>query len=156
MPQLETTYYISQLFWLFILFGVFITYISKSFIPRVQEKLYLRLSTIDNCIKKSEEFLNQSKNLTLQINEKKSLLKNELRDIRLKCNEQIEDITIATKKELNQSLLNEEKKFSSSIRKLKEKFEIELPKKSSEMNDLVLKLLIKKFDLKRNKLKLGS
>ena len=116
MPQLDPYYWISQIFWLILSFGVLFLILSKIILPKISGNLEARKSQIlenielaekqrlesENKIKEFEKLIlegkNQAKNyfndakqkIIEDINKKKTLLENEI-------NEEI----IATEKEIN-------------------------------------------------------
>ncbi len=54
LPQLDTTYFVSQSFWLIVTFAIIYVFISFWFVPKVQNLLFLRKSYIKNLEKDLE------------------------------------------------------------------------------------------------------
>lgn len=64
MPQLDLSYYISQIFWLIISFGVVFAVFSKILLPSVVKTLSARKDKIDGILSRSHKILEQAKNLS--------------------------------------------------------------------------------------------
>lgn len=60
MPQLDTTWFISQLFWLFICFFTMLFIMSKIFLPKITKVLNLRQRKIDDYLVRAHSIKEQA------------------------------------------------------------------------------------------------
>ena len=122
MPQLNPEFWISQIFWLTISFGILYILLSKLILPKISANLELRKSQIQENIEAAEK---QRKNSEIKLKEYDEIIlksklkaKNIFKDAREKV---INDINV--KKEILDKQIDEEIKAAEQ--------EIELLKKSS-------------------------
>jgi len=121
MPQLDSEFWISQIFWLSLTFSVLFIILSKFILPKISENLEMRKAQIlenisaaekqreesDSKIKEYEEIIKNCKNeAKIYINQSKEKL---MRDIKLK------------KQSLNEDLSKEIQKAEAEIQELRDK-----------------------------------
>jgi F-type H+-transporting ATPase subunit b len=119
MPQLDPTYWASQVFWLILIFTLLYLALSKIFIPKIKESIDDRENKIKDDLDESQELKN-------------------LAELKLKEYEvTIED----AKKEVQKIIFESKKKLSIEIQNKKKKFEkeIETEIKSAEQEIRSLK-----------------
>ena len=119
MPQLDPTYWASQVFWLILIFTLLYLALSKIFIPKIKESIDDRENKIKDDLDESQELKN-------------------LAELKLKEYEvTIED----AKKEVQKIIFESKKKLSIEIQNKKKKFEkeIETEIKSAEQEIRILK-----------------
>ena len=118
MPQLNPEYWVSQIFWLVIIFSFLYIFLSKIILPKISETLEKRKLQISDNLEQAEKYKEDTQN---KINE-------------------YEKILIEAKKEAK-SIMNEaKKKIDSDINFKKDKLEKEIEKEISdaekEINEL--------------------
>ena len=67
MPQLNPEFFISQLFWLIIVFSLIYLFISKYFIPKIGQIVDLRERTVNENIQISEQMIKNSDIVKIEI-----------------------------------------------------------------------------------------
>ena len=119
MPQLDPTYWLSQSFWLILIFLVLYLSLSKFFIPKIKNNL-------DDREKKINDNLNEAKELS-ELADKKNL--------------DYESEISNAKKEVIRIIAESKKQLDKNIAKKKEQFEKELEKevKKAEKDIMDLK-----------------
>jgi|TARA_B100001093_G_scaffold414358_1_gene404437 F-type H+-transporting ATPase subunit b len=142
MPQLDPEFWISQIFWLIITFGILYVVLSKFILPKINTNLELRKSQISDNIeaadKKREESESKLKEYENIISKSKIEAKNILNQAREKV---LKDIN-AKKKALDKQIEEEIKEAEKEIHKLR----LEAPKKINKIaietsSDLIQKLI---------------
>ena len=125
MPQLNTEYWTSQVFWLILIFSILYTVIWKIFLPRI-------IDSIENRKLKVVNDLNETQKLKENAEEKLREYNKIIEDTQKIAKKIIED----NKKKLANDIKNKYQKFSEEIEKelLHTEKEIESLKKSSIFN----------------------
>ena len=125
MPQLDTEFWISQIFWLLITFGLLFVTLSKFILPNISANLESRKSQIlDNleiADKQREESENKIKEFDKIIIESKNEAKNIINDAKRKLIEDINKKKEALETEINTEIMNAEKEISDLVKKSPEK-----------------------------------
>ena len=106
MPQLDSKYWLSQSFWLILIFTLLYLSLSKFFIPKIKNNL-------DNREQVIKENLDEAKNLS-ELAEKK--MKNYQEEIS-KAKRDVSKIVSDTKKQLDKNLSQKKEKFEMEIEK---------------------------------------
>ncbi len=118
MPQLDSKYWLSQSFWLILIFAILYFSIANFFIPKIKDNL-------DNRENKIKDDLDGAKELSLTAEEKNVEYLNEIN---------------AAKKEVAKILIDSKKQLDKSLQQKKELFEKDLEKKilktEKEINDM--------------------
>ena len=142
MPQLNPEFWISQIFWLSITFGVLFVILSKIILPKISSNLETRKIEIQDNIEAAERQREESEKKIEQyekiVNNSKIEAKNYFNLAREKISK---DINI--KKDLLERNLNEEiKKAESEIKKFKDSAPEKIKKISIETSsDILLQLI---------------
>ena len=142
MPQLNPEFWISQIFWLTLSFGILYAVLSKLILPKISANLELRKSQIQENIEAAEKQRESSESKLKEYEEiilkSKLEAKNIFKDARDKI---IKDID--TKKEiLNKQIDDEIKKVEEEISILKKAAPEKINKIAIEMSSELLKKLI--------------
>ena len=142
MPQLDPEFWISQIFWLVITFGILFIVLSKFILPKISDNLETRKSQILENIEIAEK---QREDSEKKINEfdkiifnSKNKAKNFFNDARIKVLEDIEKKKIALEKDIN----NEITAAEEEIDKLKKSSHEKITKISIETSSGLLKQLM--------------
>ena len=118
MPQLDSKYWLSQSFWLILIFAILYFSIANFFIPKIKDNL-------DNRENKIKDDLDGAKELSLTAEEKNVEYINEIN---------------AAKKEVAKILIDSKKQLDKSLQQKKELIEKDLEKKilktEKEINDM--------------------
>ena len=118
MPQLDSKYWLSQSFWLILIFAILYFSIANFFIPKIKDNL-------DNRENKIKDDLDGAKELSITAEEKNVEYLNEIN---------------AAKKEVAKILIDSKKQLDKSLQQKKELFEKDLEKKilktEKEINDM--------------------
>ena len=118
MPQLDPKYWLSQSFWLILIFLVLYLSLSKFFIPKIKNNL-------DDREKKIKENLEEAKEFAEQAEKKNMEYKNEISN---------------TKKEVAKIISEARKQLEKNINIKKEQFDKELEKEVMQAEAEILKL----------------
>ena len=120
MPQLNPEFWISQIFWLTLTFGILYVVLSKLILPKISANLELRKSQIQENIEAAEKQRESSESKLKEYDDivlkSKLEAKNIFKDARDKI---LKDINIK-KETLNEQIDEEIKKAEAEIEKLKE------------------------------------
>ena len=142
MPQLNPEFWVSQIFWLTLTFGVLYIVLSKVILPKISANLELRKSQIQENIEAAEK---QRENSETKLNEYEEIIlkskleaKNIFRDAREKV---LKDIN-SKKETLDKQIDEEIKKSEEEIEELKRTAPEKINKIAIETaSDLVKKLI---------------
>ena len=133
MPQLDSTYWFSQSFWLILIFTILYLTLSKFFITRIKDNL-------DNREKKIKDNLEEAKDLS-ELAEKKRLdYENEIANAKKEVIKIISD----SKKQINKNINQKKEEFNKELQKQIKKAESEILN-LKKIHQRVLKILPKKF-----------
>ena len=116
MPQLDSKYWLSQSFWLILIFLLLYLSLSKFFIPKIKDNL-------DDREKKIKDNLDEAKELS-ELAERKNL--------------QYEDVILNAKKEVIKIISESKKQLDKNISQKKEQFEKELEKEIKKAEKEIL------------------
>ncbi len=142
MPQLNPEFWISQIFWLTLTFGILYVVLSKVILPKISGNLELRKSQIQENIEAAEK---QRENSEIKLKEYDEIIlksKLEAKNILKEAKEKvIKDIT--SKKEKLDKQINEEiKKAEQEIEVLKKGAPEKINKIAIETSSMLVKKLI--------------
>jgi len=115
MPQLNPDYWVSQIFWVMLIFGALYVILWKTILPKINENLENRKSQILNDLDDAQELKNQS--------EKKI---SEYNIILSKAKEDAKKILDETRKKINLDIENKNNQFNLEIEKEVENAEKEI------------------------------
>ena len=118
MPQLDAKYWLSQSFWLILIFFILYLALSRFFIPKIKNNL-------DDREKKIKDNLNEAKTLS-ELAEKKNL--------------DYENQILNAKKEVIKIITESKKQLDKSINQKKQQFEIEIEKEVEKAEEEILNL----------------
>jgi len=142
MPQLNPEFWISQIFWLTITFGILYLVLSKLILPKISSNLESRKSRISDNIEAASKQREESDTKLKEYDEIISKSKTEAKNIFNKTREKVlKDIN--TKREvLDKQIVEEVKKAEEEINKLR----LEAPKKINKIaietsSELIQKLI---------------
>ena len=142
MPQLNPEFWISQIFWLTLTFGILYVVLSKLILPKISANLELRKSQIQENIEAAEKQRKDSESKLKEYEEivikSKSEAKNIFKETREKT---LKDIN--SKKETLEKQINEEiKKVEKEINELKKTAPQRINKIAIETSSEILKSLL--------------
>jgi F-type H+-transporting ATPase subunit b len=142
MPQLNTEFWISQIFWLIITFGVLYVVLSKLLLPKISSNLESRKSQIQDNIEAAEKQRESSEAKLKEFDEILLKSKLEAKNIYKEAREKaLKEIN--TKKEKLENQINEEiKKAELEISLLRKNAHIKINKIAIETTAELLKKLI--------------
>ena len=125
MPQLNTEFWVSQIFWLTIIFGSLYILLSKLVLPKISNNLEARKSQIAENIEKAEEQRKESdqklKDYEKIINDAKIEAKNIFNQTREKILRDINNKKESLKKEIDEEINKAEKEILDFKKKSPEK-----------------------------------
>ena len=142
MPQLNPEFWISQIFWLIISFGILFVILSKFILPKIRNNIELRKSQILDNIEtaekqkvESEKKLKDYENLILN---SKNEAKNYFNDARKKIIEDINKKRLLLEDDLNKEIERTEKEVIDLIDKAPEKINRIAIETSSDLMKLLI------------------
>jgi len=152
MPQLDPTYWASQVFWLAIIFSSIYFLIAKIFIPKIKDNIDSREDKIRKDLEEAhllkEEADKKLKIYNASIDEAKMNTKKILSDSRKKLNEDIQVKKNQIEKEIEKETKNAEKEI--------QKFKIDASVKVSSISEEIVSNVIKDIfgeDLNKSSIK---
>ena len=142
MPQLNPEFWVSQIFWLIITFGVLYVVLSKLILPKIRSNLELRKSQISDNNEAAEKQREASESKIKEYNEIISKSKTEGKNIFNQAREKaLKDINI--KKDLLEKQIDDEiKKVEEEINKLRLEAPTKINKIAIETSSELIKKLI--------------
>ena len=142
MPQLNPEFWISQIFWLTLTFGILYVVLSKLILPKISSNLELRKSQIQENIEAAEKQRESSENKLKEYNNIIQKSKLEAKDIFKDAKEKVLK-NINSKKEILDKQIDEEiKKAEQEIGALKKNAPEKINKIAIETSSELVKKLI--------------
>ena len=142
MPQLNPEFWISQIFWLTITFGILYVVLSKIILPKISSNLEIRKSQILENIEAAEK---QREDSELKIKEYEKIVqnsKNEAKNYFNQAREKIIKDIVLKKESLDKELTIEIKKAEAEIQDLRNKAPEKINKIAIETSaDLIQQLI---------------
>ena len=115
MPQLNPDYWVSQIFWVILIFGMLYVILWRTILPKINENLENRKSQILTDLDNAQKFEDQSKEKLSDYNK-----------ILNQAKQEAKKIIDATKTKVNRDIENKKNKFNLEIKKEIEKAEKEI------------------------------
>ena len=115
MPQLNPDYWISQIFWVILIFGTLYVILWRIILPKINENLENRKSQILTDLDDAQKFKDQSEEKLSEYNK-----------ILNQAKQEAKKILDATKTKVNRDIENKKKQFNLEIKKEIEKAEKEI------------------------------
>ena len=119
MPQLDPKYWLSQSFWLILIFLVLYLSLSKFFIPKIKNNLDDREKKIKENLEEAKEFAEQAEKKNLEYNNEISNAKKEVAKIISEAKKQLEKNINIKKEQFEKDLEKEVNQAEAEILKLK-------------------------------------
>ena len=142
MPQLNPEFWISQIFWLIISFGILFVILSKFILPKIRNNIELRksqiLDNIETAEKQKVESENKLKDYENLILISKNEAKNYFNDARKKIIEDINKKRLLLEDDLNKEIERTEKEVIDLIDKAPEKINRIAIETSSDLMKLLI------------------
>jgi F-type H+-transporting ATPase subunit b len=142
MPQLNPEFWISQIFWLALTFGILYVVLSKLILPKISANLELRKSEIQENIEAAENQRQSSESKILEYNNIVSKSKLKAKNIFKDAREKVLKDIISKKKNLDNQIDDEVKKAEQEIRLLKKTAPEKINKIAIETSSELIKKLI--------------
>ena len=142
MPQLNPEFWISQIFWLTLVFGILYTVLSKLILPRISSNLELRKSQIQENIEAADK---QRKDSEIKLKEYENIISKSKLDSKNLFNETREKTlkTINIKRDTLEKQINDEiKKAEIEINQLRKSAPQKINKIAIETSSEILKNVI--------------
>ena len=142
MPQLNPEFWVSQIFWLTITFGILYVVLSKLILPKISSNLEIRKSQILENIEAAEK---QREDSDLKIKEYEKIVqnsKNEAKNYFNQAREKIIKDIVLKKENLDKELTIEIKKAEAEIQDLRNKAPEKINKIAIETSSDLIQLLI--------------
>ena len=115
MPQLNPDYWVSQIFWVILIFGILYVILWRTILPKINENLENRKSQILTDLDDAQKFEDQSKEKLSEYNK-----------ILNQAKQEAKKILDGTRKKVNRDIENKKKQFNLEIKKEIEKAEKEI------------------------------
>ena len=140
MPQLNPEFWISQIFWLTLTFGVLYVVLSKLILPKISSNLELRKSQIQENIEAAEKHRENGESKLREYNDiilkSKTEAKNIFKDAREKVIKDINSKKETLDKQINQEIKNAEEEIELLKKSVPEKINKEIESVENEINQL--------------------
>ena len=143
MPQLDTEFWVSQIFWLVITFSILFVLLSKFILPKISANLETRKSLILENISTAEKKREESESKIKEYNEIIEKCKNEAKNLVNQAKERLmKDINLK-KEALEKNLSKEIQKIEIEIQEFRNKAPEKINKIAIEVSTDLLQQLIK-------------
>tara|TARA_B100000029_G_scaffold359913_1_gene352764 strand:- start:530 stop:1108 length:579 start_codon:yes stop_codon:yes gene_type:complete len=142
MPQLNPEYWVSQIFWLIVVFTILYLILSKFILPKINRNLETRKSQILRNLEDAQKFKEESekkiKDYETIINEAKQKAKSIINDTKKKINDDIQ----VKKNHLEKEIESEINKAENEIKSLKLSSVDSVKKIAFETSSLIIKEIL--------------
>ena len=142
MPQLNPDYWISQIFWVMLIFGILYVILWKAILPKINKNLENRKSQILNDLDEAQKFRDQSERKISEYNKMLSVAKQDAKKIvdetRKKINRDIE----TKKNQFNLELEKEIKNAEKEIEALKSSSMKDINKVAVQLSSEIVKTIV--------------
>jgi len=142
MPQLDTEFWVSQIFWLTITFSILFFLLSKLILPKISANLETRKSLILENISTAEKKRSESESKIREYNEIIEKSKNEAKSIINQAKERLKKDINLKKEALEKDLSNEIQKVEIEIQEFRDKAPERINKIAVETSTDLLQQLI--------------
>ena len=142
MPQLNPEFWISQIFWLTLTFGILYVVLSKLILPKISENLELRKSQIQENIEAAEKQRENSESKLIEYDDIILKSKLEAKNIFKEAREKMLKDINSKKETLDKQIEDEIKKVELEIEMLKKKAPEKINKIAIETSSELVKKLI--------------
>jgi F-type H+-transporting ATPase subunit b len=142
MPQLNPEFWISQIFWLTITFGILYVVLSKLILPKISANLELRKSQISDNIEAADKQREGSESKLKEYDEVIAKSKTEAKNIFSQAREKVLNDINAKRDVLEKQIDDEVKKAEEEINKLKLEAPAKINKIAIETSSELLQKLI--------------
>lgn len=122
MPQLDTTYFVSQIFWLCILFALFYLSVRYLIMPRIEAIVKARILVTEDSNKLKEKFASEIEEIKESHKANADEVRNKVKQMQMKANQKFEDFSKKAKADLQKKLDQKMADSESKINKLTEDF----------------------------------
>ena len=143
MPQLDTEFWVSQIFWLTITFSILFVLLSKLILPKISANLETRKSLILENISTAEKKREESELKIKEYNEILERGKNEAKSIINQAKERLKKDINLKKEALDKNLSEEIQKVEVEIQEFRNKAPEKINKIAIEVSTDLLQQLIK-------------
>ena len=143
MPQLDTEFWVSQIFWLAITFSILFILLSKLILPKISANLETRKLLILENVETAEKKREESESKIKEYNEIVKKSKDEARRLVNQAKERLTKDINLKKKALEKDLFDEIQKVEVEIREFKNKVPEKINKIAIEVSTDLLQQLIK-------------
>ena len=135
MPQLDTTYFVSQIFWLSVFFAFFYRSLKYFVIPKIESVIKDRIAIKESSEKIKEELAEQIRVMKQNHKDRAEELRMMIKDLQIEANEKFEKFSKKSIDDLQNKLDKKMKLAEEEVEKIKEG-----AKNSKEYSDLVIAL----------------
>jgi len=142
MPQLNPEFWVSQIFWLIITFGILYIVLSKLILPKISTNLELRKSQISDNIEAADKQREESKSKLKEYDEIISKSKTETKNIFNQAREKALKNINAKKEILDKQIDEEIKKAEDEINKLRQSAPEKITKIAIEISSQLIQKII--------------
>ena len=146
MPQLDPTYFTSQVFWLLLLFLACYLFNYFIFIPKLKASIDKRAEVINKDLKRASDLLEESKKIRLEM---ESIILN----VKIQANAIRENASNEAQALVNNQILEANKEFADYLKLEQEEVKIkynalilELPNIIEEVKNQVISTIISKYN----------
>ena len=143
MPQLDTEFWVSQIFWLAITFSILFALLSKIILPKISGNLETRKSLILDNISIAEKKREESESKIKEYDEIIEKSKNEAKNIVNQAKERLKKDINLKKEALDKNLFEEIQKVEVEIQEFRNKAPEKINKIAIEVSTDLLQQLIK-------------
>lgn len=147
MPQIEYSTFVSQIFWLFIVFIAIYFVISKLYLPKIKGVIRERMLQINKSIADSEDLAQQAEKVGVLISKEENTVRQEVlktkSSARKKADKLIEEFSHKSKKEVSELQSEQAEEFAKMIEFLNG----EVDSISSQLSEEVVSYFKKKYKL---------
>ena len=150
MPQLNPETFLSQIFWLFLVFSLMYFFVSRFFVPRIGKVVEGRKDSIQQNISRADKLYNEQKQTSAEISELIEQARTDGGELKAKTSKDVEIFynkeVSSIEKDISSKMVSEEQKLS----RFKAKLEGQVKALSNDIAIEVKSILLDAHNARKN------
>lgn len=147
MPQIEYSTFLSQIFWLFIVFFAIYLVISKLYIPKIKGAIRDRMLKINQFIADSEDLAQQADKIGALISQEENSVRQKVLEVKSSARKKADKLILEASNKSKQEVLELQSEQMNELNKMIEFLDSQVDSISSQLSEEVVSYLKKKYKL---------
>lgn len=147
MPQIEYSTFISQIFWLFIVFFAIYFVISKLYLPKIKGVIKDRMLKINQSISASEDLVQHAKKVSTLIAQQENVVKQKVLEMKSSARKKADKLIGEASDKSKKEVLELQSEQMDELNKMLSFLDSQVDSISSQLSEEVVSYLKKKYKL---------